>query len=342
MTADILIENRQMIENLKTSENQNLNNSTNTDRMQIENDIHNESHQCLRQAGIWQLSREKIFRKLVQNDFVTPKRVFGNDLKLDKLASQKTSIDEDSKTQNPASKNLIDLDINTSKSLNNQNNGFKVSLQENLKDGIMMQVRKQLLQEKWRKTKISTKKEIEEQSRIHHHQNLSVSYSKINNFSNNSYANSPSITFTNNQSGSDINSFTSNQTNINNSQKKIHQITESKLLSGRILYRIKIFESQMNKEFDQNQKNQFYNYLSQICEWIQLNEDKLKGFYAESIAQVMLFLVCSKIGVSKKTFIENLKPNVKSKRDLPKIENIKKLNCYSMMKKVFQQIAFNN
>lgn len=50
----------------------------------------------------------------------------------------------------------------------------------------------------------------------------------------------------------------------------------------------------------------------------------------------MLLLVCGKIGVSKMDFVGNLKPSVKAKRNLPKIENIKKLHCYPILKKVFR------
>jgi len=59
---------------------------------------------------------------------------------------------------------------------------------------------------------------------------------------------------------------------------------------------------------------------------------------SESISQVLLFLISSQIGISKKDFIQKLRPDVKSKRNLPKIENIKKLNCYPHMKKGFKQI----
>ena len=79
-----------------------------------------------------------------------------------------------------------------------------------------------------------------------------------------------------------------------------------------------------------------------FCGWLELNEEKVKGHVSESVAQVMLFLVSSRIGVSKKDFITNLKPNVKAKRNLPKIENIKKLHCYVLLKKTFKKIIEGN
>lgn len=63
----------------------------------------------------------------------------------------------------------------------------------------------------------------------------------------------------------------------------------------------------------------------------------MKGVVSESVAQVMLLLVCGQIGVSKKEFLGNLRPGVRGKRNLPKIENVKKLHCYPVLKKVFRE-----
>jgi len=108
-------------------------------------------------------------------------------------------------------------------------------------------------------------------------------------------------------------------------------------MAGRILYKISSFETQMMGIWTKAQKNEFRKHISVMCEWLQLNEGQLKGHVSESIAQVMLFLVCGKLGMKKDDFLRNLKPNVKAKRNLPKIENIKKLHCYPLLKKVFRK-----
>jgi len=59
---------------------------------------------------------------------------------------------------------------------------------------------------------------------------------------------------------------------------------------------------------------------------------------SESIAQVILYLVGCNIGISKTDFINNLKPDVKTNRNKPKIENIKKLLCYPILKRAFKEI----
>ena len=111
----------------------------------------------------------------------------------------------------------------------------------------------------------------------------------------------------------------------------------SKLMAGRILCKISSFETQMMNVWTKGQRHEFRKLISKICQWLELHEDQLKGHVSESVAQVMLFLVCGKLGISKKDFVQNLKPNVKAKRNLPKIENIKKLHCYGLLKKVFRE-----
>jgi len=69
-----------------------------------------------------------------------------------------------------------------------------------------------------------------------------------------------------------------------------------------------------------------------------LNNHAIKEFMSESIAQVILYLVACNIGINKKDFINNLKPDVKTNRNKPKIENIKKLLCYPILKGAFKEI----
>lgn len=105
---------------------------------------------------------------------------------------------------------------------------------------------------------------------------------------------------------------------------------ESNLASKKIMLKISSFSSQMKDKFTSEQKKEFNKYIKRFLNWLELNEDSIKGHMSDSLAQVILYLVSSKIGISKKDFIANLKPNVKTNRNKPKVENIKKLLCYPM------------
>lgn len=116
-------------------------------------------------------------------------------------------------------------------------------------------------------------------------------------------------------------------------QKPINLNLESNLASKKITYKINVFAYQMQNKLNIDQKKAFNNYIAYFLAWLEKNEELIKGFMSDSIAQVILYLVCGTIGVSKIDFISNLKPNVKSNRNKPKVENIKKLLCYPILKK---------
>lgn len=97
------------------------------------------------------------------------------------------------------------------------------------------------------------------------------------------------------------------------------------------------FEAQVQSLWTKDQKNQFKKWIGWICGWLEVNEAQIKGYISDSVAQVMLLLVCMKIRVGKREFLRNLKPQVKEKWILPKIGSIKKLNCYRLLKKVFRE-----
>merc|ERR1712226_809238 len=99
----------------------------------------------------------------------------------------------------------------------------------------------------------------------------------------------------------------------------------SNLASKKIMIKISTFAAQVQNILSKEQKHKFNQYIGSFIDWLELNEESIKNFMSESIAQVILYLVACNIGISKTDFINNLKPDVKTNRNKPKIENIK--NC---------------
>merc|ERR1712226_274624 len=112
----------------------------------------------------------------------------------------------------------------------------------------------------------------------------------------------------------------------------------SNLASKKIMIKISSFAAQVQNILSTEQKHKFNQYISLFIEWLELNEESIKNFMSESIAQVILYLVACNLGISKTDFINNLKPDVKTNRNKPKIENIKKLLCYPVLKGAFKYV----
>merc|ERR1712226_406384 len=112
----------------------------------------------------------------------------------------------------------------------------------------------------------------------------------------------------------------------------------SNLASKKIMIKISTFAAQVQNILSKEQKHKFNQYISSFIDWLELNEESIKNFMSESIAQVILYLVSCYIGISKTDFIKHLKPDVKTNRNKPKIENIKKLLCYPVLKGAFKDI----
>jgi len=104
------------------------------------------------------------------------------------------------------------------------------------------------------------------------------------------------------------------------------------------MIKISSFAAQVQNILSTEQKHKFNQYISLFIEWLELNEESIKNFMSESIAQVILYLVACNLGISKTDFINNLKPDVKNNRNKPKIENIKKLLCYPVLKGAFKYV----
>jgi len=104
------------------------------------------------------------------------------------------------------------------------------------------------------------------------------------------------------------------------------------------MIKISSFAAQVQNILSKEQKHMFNQYISLFVGWLEQNEESIKHFMSESIAQVILYLVACTIGISKADFIHNLKPDVKTNRNKPKIENIKKLLCYPVLKGAFKYV----
>merc|ERR1711976_849036 len=116
-----------------------------------------------------------------------------------------------------------------------------------------------------------------------------------------------------------------NSYNLTHNKKPTVLNLTSNLASKKIMTKISSFSAQVTNILTKEQKRYFNKFVDLFFDWLELNNDCIKEFMSESIAQVILYLVACNIGINKKDFINNLKPNVKTNRNKPKIENIKKL-----------------
>jgi len=130
----------------------------------------------------------------------------------------------------------------------------------------------------------------------------------------------------------------SNNNNLEKTKKPIVLNLSSNLASKKIMMKISSFAFQVSNILTRDQKKNFNRYVSLFFDWLEINDESIKNFMSESIAQVILYLVACSIGISKTDFINNLKPNVKTNRNKPKIENIKKLLCYPLLKGAFKTV----
>jgi len=129
--------------------------------------------------------------------------------------------------------------------------------------------------------------------------------------------------------------------NKNHNKKPVVLNLSSNLASKKIMMKISSFVSQTSNIWTKEQKKLLNKYISLFFDWLEVNDESIKNFMSESIAQVILYLVSCNIGISKTDFINNLKPDVKTNRNKPKIENIKKLLCYPLLKGAFKTVLEN-
>jgi len=115
----------------------------------------------------------------------------------------------------------------------------------------------------------------------------------------------------------------------------------SNLASRKIMIKISSFASQVRSILSTEQRNKFNQYVSLFFDWLELNNESIKNYMSESIAQVILYLVACNIGISRTDFIKHLRPDIKNNRNRPKIDNIKKLICYPILKGAFKNILEN-
>jgi len=104
------------------------------------------------------------------------------------------------------------------------------------------------------------------------------------------------------------------------------------------MIKISSFATQVRGILTIEQKNRFNQLITLFFNWLELNDELIKNYMSESIAQVILYLVACTIGIGKTDFIKHLRPDVKNNRNRPKIDNIKKLMCYPVLKGAFKKI----
>ena len=106
--------------------------------------------------------------------------------------------------------------------------------------------------------------------------------------------------------------------------------------SSQLLFCMTLFQSHMKGKWCSKVEQAFLKYSQAMLDYFSNNSEEMKNQHAESIAASICLLVESLIGISKKDFLEAMKPMKKNM--LTKVEKIKKSTCYSIMKKAFKKV----
>merc|ERR1711976_152246 len=112
--------------------------------------------------------------------------------------------------------------------------------------------------------------------------------------------------------------------------------TGNKGICGLILSRVSSFQQHLKGKLSMKQSQEFNILIKQMIEYIELIDETLKGYRADSIADALLLLVSSQIGVSKTDFLKNLK--VGQRATVGRINEIKKFYSYRHLKKGLKAI----
>jgi len=83
----------------------------------------------------------------------------------------------------------------------------------------------------------------------------------------------------------------------------------------------------------------FNNHISKIIDFVTENNKKFKGFKADSIADAILLIIGTHIGIGKSIFLKNLRPDTRLTNS--RITEIKKFTCYLPLKKFFVESLTN-
>lgn len=93
--------------------------------------------------------------------------------------------------------------------------------------------------------------------------------------------------------------------------------------------RVAKFMKSMQRILSDQQLNDFAELCNKIFDYIELEESTFKGFRGDSLADALLLLVGSQVGVTKKDFLQNLKD---TKCVPSRLTEIKKFLCYRNLK----------
>lgn len=100
--------------------------------------------------------------------------------------------------------------------------------------------------------------------------------------------------------------------------------------------RIATFQNMMYKKLNYNQMKELKQICVHLCNFIEAKEELFKGIKGESIADSLLLIAGSYVGISKKDFLQNLRPNEKFTNS--RITEIKKFLTYKHLKKGLSKI----
>merc|ERR1712010_294551 len=117
---------------------------------------------------------------------------------------------------------------------------------------------------------------------------------------------------------------------------EVKRLTASGPKSSQLLFCMTLFQMHMKGKWCPKVEQQFLKHSQAMLDYFTNNSDEMKNQHAESIAASICLLVGSLIGISKKDFLEAMKPMKKNM--LTKVEKIKKSTCYSLMKRAFKKV----
>lgn len=103
-----------------------------------------------------------------------------------------------------------------------------------------------------------------------------------------------------------------------------------------VLAHISSFQSNVAQRLTADQLGQFGVLCNKLVGYMEANDSMFKGGRGRSIADAMLLLVGSKIGLDKKDFLENIRTN--ERWTAGRLNDIKKYLCYKNLKKGFGEI----
>ena len=110
--------------------------------------------------------------------------------------------------------------------------------------------------------------------------------------------------------------------------------------SAQLLFCMNLFQMQMKSKWNFTMEQEFLKLSQIMLDFFSSNIDSLKKQHAESIAASICLFVGSKIGISKKDFLEAMKPMKKNM--VNKVDKIKKSTCYIQLKKAFKNVIAAN